>query len=64
MQRFTWQWRGGTHVDVVAYERLRHLPQEIEILDRGELYAITDDVTKAERIVECLNYSEQMRRTT
>lgn len=66
MQRFRWQWRGGTYQNMPHGFEQGSLPKEIEIIDGrdGSQCAITDDVTKAERIVECLNYSEAMRRTT
>lgn len=66
MPRFRWQWRGGTYQNgPIGLTRHAGLPNEIEIIDGkdGTQYAITDDVQKAERIVACLNYGEQIAKT-
>lgn len=61
MPRFRWEWRCGTNVDGGRAS----LPKQIDIIDGrdGSQYAITDDVQKAERIVACLNYGEQIAKT-
>lgn len=66
MPRFRWEWRGGTNVDSCTNQRHHNsLPKVISIIDGkdGTQYAITDDVQKAERIVACLNYGEQIAKT-
>jgi hypothetical protein len=58
MQRYQWEWRGGTNVDSIQ----ERFPVEIDVYDRrhGEKVAVTNCVEHAERITSALNYQASL----